>query len=197
MHGRTDHELFTRHPDNPILSVRNWPYRANSVFNAAAAEGDGKTLLLVRVEDFRGHSHLTVARSEDSFSDWDIQLVPTLESNASRHPEDLWAMEDPRMTWLDGMEKWAACYTDYSKGGPLVAVAITTDFKRSSRLGPVMPPEDKGATLFPRPLQRSLGDTPPARTQVAHVRCPHLAVVLSRSETRGWSHRRHEKMRVC
>ena len=30
------HELFQRHPENPILSIKNWPYPANSVFNAAA-----------------------------------------------------------------------------------------------------------------------------------------------------------------
>jgi predicted GH43/DUF377 family glycosyl hydrolase len=36
------HELFCRHPENPILSVRDWPYAANSVFNAAAAIVDGK-----------------------------------------------------------------------------------------------------------------------------------------------------------
>lgn len=59
------HELFLRHPDNPILSIRDWPYPANSVFNAAAAIVDGKTTLLVRVEDFRGISHLTVAQSDD------------------------------------------------------------------------------------------------------------------------------------
>jgi predicted GH43/DUF377 family glycosyl hydrolase len=149
MHGRTDHELFTRHPDNPILSVRDWPYRANSVFNAAAAEVDGETLLLVRVEDFRGHSHLTVARSDDGVSDWDIEPAPTLEPDACRHPEELWGIEDPRITWLEGMGKWAVCYTAYSKGGPLVAVATTRDFKTFERLGPVMPPEDKDAALFP------------------------------------------------
>lgn len=65
MSRNLNHELFERHPDNPILSVSDWPYRANSVFNAAAAELDGKTILLARVEDFRGISHLTAARSDD------------------------------------------------------------------------------------------------------------------------------------
>jgi predicted GH43/DUF377 family glycosyl hydrolase len=47
------------------------------------------------------------------------------------------------------MGKWAVCYTAYSKGGPLVAVVTTRDFKTFERLGPVMPPEDKDAALFP------------------------------------------------
>jgi predicted GH43/DUF377 family glycosyl hydrolase len=48
-----------------LHTVDDWPYRANSVFNPAAAIVDGKVLLLVRVEDQRGFSHFTVARSEN------------------------------------------------------------------------------------------------------------------------------------
>ena len=40
-------------------------------------------------------------------------------------------------------------YTAYSHGGPLVSLAVTADFKDFTRLGPVMPPEDKDAALFP------------------------------------------------
>jgi predicted GH43/DUF377 family glycosyl hydrolase len=72
----SDYELFQRHPGNPILSVGNWPYRANSVFNAAAAQVDGKTLLLARVEDFRGISHLTAARSDDGITNWQMSKIP-------------------------------------------------------------------------------------------------------------------------
>jgi len=57
-------ELFQRHRLNPILTANNWPYSAHAVFNPAAVLlPDGMTLLLCRVEDRRGHSHLSVARS--------------------------------------------------------------------------------------------------------------------------------------
>jgi predicted GH43/DUF377 family glycosyl hydrolase len=149
MDRRANHELFRRHPDNPILSVKDWPYNANSVFNAAAAEVDGKVVLLVRVEDFRGISHFTVARSKDGVSNWHIDAKPTLRPDPTKHPEELWGIEDPRVTWLEQPQKWAVCYTAYSKGGPLVALATTDDFSSFDRLGPVMPPEDKDAALFP------------------------------------------------
>ena len=149
MKKKINYELFQRHAENPILSVDSWPYRANSVFNAAAAEIDGKILLLARVEDFRGISHLTVARSEDGITNWQIDASPTLEPEPERYPEELWGIEDPRITWIEDMEKWAICYTSYSRGGPLVSLALTTDFKTFKRLGPVMPPEDKDAALFP------------------------------------------------
>jgi len=38
MNKNRKHELFHRHPDNPILSVEDWLYDANSVFNAAAVD---------------------------------------------------------------------------------------------------------------------------------------------------------------
>ena len=57
-------ELFHRHGDNPILTARDWPYPAHTVFNAGACQLGKETVLLVRVEDRRGHSHLTVARSK-------------------------------------------------------------------------------------------------------------------------------------
>ena len=58
--------LFCRHSANPILSAKDWPYLMNSVFNAGATLlSDGTTLLLCRVEDRRGLSHLCVARSKN------------------------------------------------------------------------------------------------------------------------------------
>jgi predicted GH43/DUF377 family glycosyl hydrolase len=149
MEKNTGYELFQRHPDNPILTVSDWPYRANSVFNAAAADIDGKILLLVRVEDFRGISHLTVARSKDGITNWQIDSAPTLKPEPEQYPEELWGIEDPRITWIEEMGEWAICYTAYSQGGPLVSLALTGDFKTFRRLGPVMPPEDKDAALFP------------------------------------------------
>ena len=43
------------------MTAENWPYATNAVFNPAAAKLNNETLLLVRVEDMRGFSHLTVA----------------------------------------------------------------------------------------------------------------------------------------
>ncbi|MFX0197503.1 MAG: glycosidase [Candidatus Hodarchaeota archaeon] len=150
MEKKATRELFCRNPNNPILSVKDWPYDVNSVFNAAAAEVDGRILLLVRVEDFRGISHFTVARSNDGVSNWDIDPGPTLRPDPANHPEEMWGIEDPRITWLEELQQWAVAYTAYSKGGPLVSLATTKDFRSFERLGSVMPPEDKDAALFPR-----------------------------------------------
>ena len=142
MTDRYCHALFRRYENNPILTASDWPYKANSVFNAGAALVDGKTLLLVRVEDRRGISHFTVARSEDGIGGWVVDPQPTLLPSPETHPEEVWGIEDPRLTWIDELKHWAVTYTAYSPAGPLVSLASTTDFRTFTRLGPVMPPEE-------------------------------------------------------
>jgi predicted GH43/DUF377 family glycosyl hydrolase len=144
------HDLFVRHPDNPILTADHWPYPANSVFNPGAVQlPNGETLLLVRVEDRHGASHLTVARSMDGATNWNIDCPPTM-TLSDDHPEEVWGIEDPRIVWLPELEKYAITYTAYSRNGPLVALALTSDFRTFDRRGPITPPEDKDAALFPR-----------------------------------------------
>jgi predicted GH43/DUF377 family glycosyl hydrolase len=141
--------LFKRHPLNPILTVGDLAYPANTIFNPAAVQVGNETILLVRVEDRRGHSHLTVARSKDGITGWVIDPQPTFVADPDRYPEEIWGVEDPRITYLDEQNRWAITYTAFSVGGPLVALAVTNDFRVFERLGPVMPPEDKDAALFP------------------------------------------------
>ncbi|CUS04749.2 conserved protein of unknown function [Candidatus Promineifilum breve] len=143
-------ELFQRNRHNPILTAADWPYPINSVFNAAATlMPDGTTLLLCRAEDRRGHSHLCVARSVNGFDGWQIDPQPTMPADIERYPEELWGIEDPRITFVPELNKYAVVYTAYSKDGPGVALAMTEDFHTYERIGLIMPPEDKDAALLP------------------------------------------------
>jgi predicted GH43/DUF377 family glycosyl hydrolase len=142
-------ELLTRHPANPIITAADLPYAANSVFNPAATICDGETTLLMRVEDGRGLSHLTVARSSDGVAGWRIDAAPTLVGKPDTHPEEIWGIEDPRVTFIEEEQQWIVAYTAYSRDGPLVSLATTEDFATFERLGAVMPPENKDAALFP------------------------------------------------
>lgn len=143
-------ELFVRHSSNPILTAKNWPYPVHTVFNPAVTLFHGKVLLLARVEDRRGFSHFTKAVSDNGVDHWQIDGGPTLEPDIYGHPEELWGIEDPRISRLEEMGKWVVTYTAFSQGGPLVAIALTDDFEKFSRLGPVTSREDKDAALFPR-----------------------------------------------
>jgi predicted GH43/DUF377 family glycosyl hydrolase len=83
------------------------------------------------------------------------------------YPEELWGIEDPRIVFLERTAdappaerpawvshehegKYAVAYTAYSFGGPCVSIALTEDFHNFERIGVVMPPNDKDATLLPR-----------------------------------------------
>ena len=148
--------LFQRHPSNPILTAQHWPYPAHTVFNPGATLlRDGTTLLLCRVEDHRGHSHFCAARSKNGIDGWIIDAQPTFAPSPTEHPEELWGVEDPRITWVEELQKYVIAYTAFSKSGPGVALALTADFHTFERLGLVMQPEDKDAALLPHRIEGS------------------------------------------
>lgn len=152
-------ELFKRYKHNPILTAADWPYPANSVFNPGATLlQDGTTLLLCRVEDRRGFSHLCTARSANGVDGWKVDTQPTLTTDPENSPEglwnigELWGVEDPRITYISEKKKYAVVYTIYSSRGPGVSLAFTEDFRSFERWGMILPPDDKDAALFPRQI---------------------------------------------
>jgi predicted GH43/DUF377 family glycosyl hydrolase len=141
-------ELFERHPTNPILSAADWPYPANAVFNPAAAAVGGETIVLARVEDLRGISHLAVARSANGVDRWTIASEPLLAPVPGIESEQ-WGFEDPRVVWLPELERWSITCTAYGPPGPAVYLALTTDFTTVERHGVIKRAEDKNAALLP------------------------------------------------
>jgi beta-1,2-mannobiose phosphorylase / 1,2-beta-oligomannan phosphorylase len=141
-------ELFERHPSNPILTAADWPYPVNGVFNPAAAEVAGETVLLARVEDRRGISHLAVARSPNGIDGWTVDSEPLLAPDEETASEQ-WGFEDARVVWVDELERWVITCTAYGPAGPAVFLATTEDFATVERYGVVRHPEDKNAALLP------------------------------------------------
>jgi len=144
----TDQELFRRHAGNPILTAAHWPYPVNAVFNPAAAAVDGQTVLLARVEDRTGISHLAVARSGNGVDGWTIEPEPLLAPEDTAASEQ-WGFEDPRTVWVDELDRWVITCTAYGPAGPAVYLATTEDFGSVERYGVVRHPEDKNAALLP------------------------------------------------
>jgi predicted GH43/DUF377 family glycosyl hydrolase len=73
-----------------------------------------------------------------------------LTANPIEYPEEIWGIEDPRITYVPELKQYAIAYTSYARGGPGVSLALTQDFKSFERYGVIMPPEDKDAALLPR-----------------------------------------------
>ncbi len=145
MSGR---ELFHRHPDNPILTAEDWPYPVNTVFNPAAAEVEGTTVILARVEDRRGISHLSVARSANGIDGWEVDPQPLLTATAGLDSER-WGFEDARIVFVPELGRWAITCTAYGLTGPAVYLATTDDFRTLERYGIIRHAEDKNAALLP------------------------------------------------
>jgi beta-1,4-mannooligosaccharide/beta-1,4-mannosyl-N-acetylglucosamine phosphorylase len=153
---RLTNELFQRCKHNPIITYRNMPYVCQAVFNPGATMFNGNTLLLLRVEDLDGRSHLTVARSEDGATGWRIDSEPLMSPIYSADaPYEEYGCEDARITYLEELGKWVIAYTAYSPFGAGIALATTDDFRKVDRLGLVLAPNNKDAAVFPRTIDGS------------------------------------------
>lgn len=146
----TGREIFRRSEHNPIITFRSMPYPCNTVFNPGATMWGEDVLLLLRVEDLEGRSHLTVARSSDGITGWRIDSEPLMCPGMGCNPHEDFGCEDPRLTYLDDVGGWVIAYTAYSPFGAGVALAITKDFESVERLGLVLAPNNKDAAVFPR-----------------------------------------------
>jgi predicted GH43/DUF377 family glycosyl hydrolase len=171
-------ELFDRHPGNPILTAEDWPYPANAVFNPAAAAVDGQTVLLARVEDRRGISHLTAAWSANGIDGWAVDAEPLLAPDEEIASEQ-WGFEDPRTIWVDELDRWVITCTAYGPAGPAVFLATTEDFRSVERYGIVRHPEDKNAALLPYRIDGRWVLLHRPQTQFGGA---HGEIVLSRSD---------------
>jgi predicted GH43/DUF377 family glycosyl hydrolase len=142
-------EPFRRHPANPILTAADWPHSVNAVFNPAAVEVDGETVLLARVETRTGISNITVARSANGIDNWRVDEKPLLEPIDGRDHHEEWGFEDARAVWVEELATHVITCTAYGPPGPSVFLAKSKDFHTIERLGVVVAPEDKNAALLP------------------------------------------------
>ena len=73
-----------------------------------------------------------------------------MQADPDNFPEELWGIEDPRITFVPELEAYVIAYTAFGKVGPGVSLAKTKDFVHFEKLGLMMQPDDKDAALFPR-----------------------------------------------
>ena len=118
------------------------------MLNPGVAEVDGEVVLLLRIENKDGISHIRVARSRNGVDGWKHADTPILGPGNPDYPYEEWGCEDARVTRIDHNE-WAIAYTAYSRHGPIVAVATTKDFDTADRVGTALIPANKDAALFP------------------------------------------------
>jgi beta-1,2-mannobiose phosphorylase / 1,2-beta-oligomannan phosphorylase len=177
-------ELFRRHPANPILTAADWPIPVNVVFNPAAVQVEGETVLVARVETRSGISNLTVARSANGVDDWRVEVEPLL-APIPRQTDEQWGFEDARAVWVEELGQHVISCTSYGPAGPAVFLATTVDFRSVERIGIVVPPEDKNAAILP---ERVGGEWILFHRPTSHFATARPGISLSRSsDLRTWS----------
>jgi len=151
MNERELGELFRRYEGNPILTPAYWPYKVGAVLNPGAIKFNDEVLLLVRAEDRQGYSHLTLARSKDGKTNWQIDPEPTLKSDRSVG-EAVFGLEDPRIVWIEERQEYVITYISFFTGvsgePPGISFITTKDFSTFKRLDRPLIPPNKDASLF-------------------------------------------------
>lgn len=142
---------FRRYDNNPILSNDDVPYPCNAVFNAAACRYNKQYVMLLRIEDLKGHSHLTLARSDDGY-EFTVDAEPWITSADDPYyePYERFGVEDPRITYLEGW--YYITYTAYGPFGARVGIGRTQDFTDFERVSLATEVDNKDAVLFPEKI---------------------------------------------
>ena len=141
--------LFVRHPANPLLKPSVMPFECKSVCNPAAVVIGSEVLLLLRIIDLHDKSFLYVARSSDGISNWSIEPEPLLSPDIDSQWYDNVGCEDPRITFLEDRQEYIITYVGVSRLGACVCLATTSDFKTATRMGIIIHPYNKDASIMP------------------------------------------------
>ncbi|HUS92769.1 MAG TPA: glycoside hydrolase family 130 protein [Phycisphaerae bacterium] len=146
---RRGRDLLHRWERNPIITLRDVPYRCNTVFNGTPVKLDGQYVMIVRIEGQQGYSCFALARSRDGVH-FEVEDEPCLRP-ADSGPFQRWELngiEDPRVTLLEG--NYYVLYTAVGGNGHRIALARTEDFRTYERIALISGPGNKDGVLFPQ-----------------------------------------------
>ena len=137
---------LARSPNNPIIEPRPaMAWESTATFNPGAVKNGEITHILYRAVNEHWISSLGYAATIDGETILDRSTESVLSPAG---PWEEWGCEDPRITAFDGV--YYVFYTAYSRRGPRIALASTTDFRNFKRYGLVGPDcDDKDSALFP------------------------------------------------
>ncbi len=141
--------LFTRHPDNPIITPDALPGAA-LIMNSAVVPFKKGYAGVFRVDNQEGIMELHAGFSADGLK-WDID--PKRLPLTGKTPESIPAGRgyDPRITRIGNT--WYVTWCYYPCGqGPAIGLASTKDFRRFRQMSTVMLPYNRNAVLFPRKI---------------------------------------------
>lgn len=138
-------EIVRRFEGNPILTARDLP-SGHTVFNSGVVEHEGRTLLMLRIEDIDRFQHFRMAESDDGYR-FRVSAEPVVfpkDPVAERYEGTIY---DPRITPLDG--RYVVCYAAHSDLGVRIGMVETRDFRSFTRLPFGSAVDNRNGALFP------------------------------------------------
>jgi predicted GH43/DUF377 family glycosyl hydrolase len=150
------------------------PQEVEGVLNPAAARGpDGELYLFPRLVAQGNYSRIGIARvrfnkAGDPVGVERLGIALEPETDYERRPDGSGGCEDPRITFVEPLQRYVMTYTAFSPRGPRIARAISQDLFHWERLGlSTFPPyhgidsseiDDKDACVFPVAIPNQSGE---------------------------------------
>jgi predicted GH43/DUF377 family glycosyl hydrolase len=141
------------------------PQEAEGVLNPAAARGpDGHLYLFPRLVGRGNYSRIGIARvnfneAGDPCGVERLGIALEPEADYERRPDGGGGCEDPRITFVEPLQRYVMTYTAFSSMGPRIALAISVDLFHWKRIGlarfapyqgiDFVHVDNKDASLFP------------------------------------------------
>ena len=149
------------------------PQEVEGVLNPAAARGpDGQLYLFPRLVAKGNYSRIGIARvrfneAGDPAGVERLGIALEPEADYERRPDGGGGCEDPRVTFVEPLQRYLMTYTAFSPHGPRIALAISEDLFHWQRLGlatfgryhgtEIGDVDDKDASVFPVAIPNPFG----------------------------------------
>jgi len=149
------------------------PQEVEGVLNPAAVRGpDGELYLFPRLVAKGNYSRIGIARvrfnaAGDPVGVERLGIALEPEADYERRPDGGGGCEDPRITFVEPLQRYIMTYTAFSPQGPRIALAVSEDLFHWQRLGlatfgryqgiEIGDVDDKDASLFPVAIPNPFG----------------------------------------
>lgn len=147
-YAKIDREIFKRHPENPILSAKNFPIKVRAVYNSSAIKmQNGKYVMLCRVNQLNHKTLLWGADSDDGVH-FKIRTEPF-----EMPKDELWksisksVYYDPRITYIDG--QYLVLIACEGEQGCRVALFCSKDLESLEFVNYINVPDNRNMVIFP------------------------------------------------
>ncbi len=144
-------DVIYRYRGNPIIGIKDLPFRCSDIWNAGVVRFQEECLLLVTVETLEGLAGIYPAHSVDG-RHFLIDRSPLLSACKCQVCScyKTYGVRDPRITQVDGT--YYITYVAACECGQRLGLVRTKDFRTVEEMPYLSQPDNKSAALFSRQI---------------------------------------------